>query len=259
MALLDGTPVSADMLQALGLANYGHFTTLRVDGGRVRGLPLHLERLGRDCLVTFGADLDQERARAYIRQAVEGDDGTIVVRVTVFDPDLEVSRPGAAARPRILVTTRPAPILPLPPLRVRTTRHQRALPRVKNVGLFGVLHSRRAAQLDGFDDALFLDDASFVSEGTTWNAGFFDGEHVVWPRAEVLDGVTMRLLQRAHDATVVRPVHSGDLPGMRAAFATNAAIGVRPISLIDDLVLPGEHPILDTLREKYDEIPPERL
>ena len=47
---LDGTPATADDLSALALYNYGHFTALRVEHGRVRGLALHLRRLADDSL-----------------------------------------------------------------------------------------------------------------------------------------------------------------------------------------------------------------
>ena len=118
---------------------------------------------------------------------------------------------------------------------------------------------RRSAQLNGFDDALFVDDGSFVSEGATWNIGFFDGTQIIWPDAEVLPGVTMRLLQQVHDQTVTAPVSLAEIPDMQTAFATNTTVGVRPISSIDDLSLPEDHPIFETLRNEYLEIPAEPL
>jgi hypothetical protein len=38
---------------------------MRADGGRIRGLSLHLERLSEDCRDVWGADLDTERVREY--------------------------------------------------------------------------------------------------------------------------------------------------------------------------------------------------
>ena len=32
-------------IESLALTNYGHFTTMRVEDGRVRGLGMHLDRL----------------------------------------------------------------------------------------------------------------------------------------------------------------------------------------------------------------------
>jgi branched-subunit amino acid aminotransferase/4-amino-4-deoxychorismate lyase len=41
-------------LRTLAMVNYGHFTSMRVDRGRVRGLGRHLDRLERDAREVFG-------------------------------------------------------------------------------------------------------------------------------------------------------------------------------------------------------------
>jgi branched-subunit amino acid aminotransferase/4-amino-4-deoxychorismate lyase len=259
MAELNGALVPPDALQALGLVNYGHFTSMRVEAQRIRGLSHHLDRLARDCRLIFAADLDRELVRDYVRHALRNTRDSIIVRVTVFDPKLELAHPGAEAHPHVLITMRPAVPLPPSPMRVQTVGYQRDLPAVKHVGLFGALLGRRQAQLAGFDDALFVDSTSFVSEGATWNIGFYDGERVVWPSGDTLMGVTMRLLQQVHDRTITVPVNIGDIPKMQAAFATNTSIGVRPITAIDDVTLPGDHPIFELLRKEYEEIPAESI
>ncbi|MFI9050389.1 aminotransferase class IV [Streptomyces sp. NPDC053427] len=259
MALLNGHPADPDALRTLALTNYGHFTTMRVADRRVRGLSRHLARLVRDCRTVFGAELDPGRVRGYVAEAVGDRAGACVVRVTVLDPGLDIGRPAAADDPHVLVSVRPAGPLPLPPVRVRTVRHQREVARVKHTGLFGSLYQRRAAQRAGFDDALFVGPDGLVSEGPTWNVGFVaaDGE-VVWPRADVLPGVTMGLLQEAH-GHVVSPLAVGALRSVRAAFATNTAIGVRAIGAVDDIRLDAAHPVLAALRERYDALPGEPL
>lgn len=259
MGELNGERVNLEDLKALALVNYGHFTSMRVDNRRVRGLTRHLERLARDCHILFNADLDLERVRSLARQSVGDRSGSCVVRVTVFDPALELGHPGMNAQPQILITIRSAAPLPLPPLRVTPVRYSREMPAVKHVGLFGALWHRRAAQLNGFDDALFTDASSFVSEGATWNIGFFDGNDVVWPESDCLTGVTMDLLRAAHDRTKITPVSTGDIPGMHAAFATNTAIGVRAISAVGDVPLADDHPVLELLRKEYADIPAEPL
>ncbi|MES9539210.1 MULTISPECIES: aminotransferase class IV family protein [unclassified Actinomadura] len=259
MAELNGIPVSPNELQALALVNYGHFTSMRVEGQHVRGFSHHLERLVRDCRVLFGHELDRQQVREYVRQATAGRDGVFVVRVTIYDPDLELGHPGARAKPKVLVTTRRSGAWPMAPIRVQSVPYVRELPEQKHLGLFGTLRHRRNAQLDGFDDCVFTDSDLYVSEGATWNIGFFDGQQVIWPNAEVLTGVTMRLLHEVHEATSIAPVNLSDLPGMEAAFATNTAIGVRAITAINEVEFPEEHPILETLRKEYEEIPAEAL
>ncbi|MFI6444929.1 aminotransferase class IV family protein [Kitasatospora sp. NPDC050543] len=260
MAELNGRPVSPEALAALALTNYGHFTTLRVEDRRARGLALHLDRLVRDCRTVFAAELDPERVRALLRRAVGAAAGPLVARVTVFDPALEVGQPGATgAEPAVLVTIRPAPALPLPPLRVRSVPYAREFPAVKHVGLFGLLAHRAAAQRAGYDDALFTDGRGCVSEGGTWNAAFHDGERLVWPDAECLPGVTMALLRQVWDTSGTAAVPLAEVAGYRAAFATNAAVGVRAIASVDGVALAVDDPVTGLLRAAYAEIPADPL
>ncbi|WP_031509042.1 aminotransferase class IV [Streptomyces megasporus] len=250
-----GEPVGlGDALQALALTNYGHFTSMRVERGRVRGLSLHLDRLVRDCRAVFDTRLDPERVREHIRRTVPRE-GSCVARVTVFDPALSPARIEPDARPHVLVTTSPAVDGPSTPLRVRTVTHTRDMPEVKNTGLFGSLRHRREARRAGFDDVLFVDGRGRVREGGTWNIGFIEGDRVVWPEADCLEGVTMRLLQRLHDDSTTAPVTLADAARFDAAFATNAVVGVRPVAALDDLVLPDSHPLIDELRDRYTALP----
>ncbi|MGW6918017.1 aminotransferase class IV family protein [Kitasatospora sp. NPDC054939] len=248
---IDGEPADPARAAALGLLNYGHFTTLRADGGRVRGLGLHLERLVRDCRVVFGTELDGAAVRERVR-AVLPAEGPAIVRVTVFDPELGLERPGADPRPRLMVSVRPAPAGEPAPLRVRTAGYQRELPQVKHTGLFGLVRQRRLAQLDGCDDALLVDARGAVTEGTTWNVGFVDDGGVVWPDGACLPGVTAALLSAAHGGPQRRAtVRAGEVGRFAAAFATNAGVGVRPIARIDGTDVDPAHPLLGELRAAY--------
>jgi branched-subunit amino acid aminotransferase/4-amino-4-deoxychorismate lyase len=260
MAHIDRGPASLDDVQRLALLNYGHFTSIRVDHQHVRGLSLHFARLTEDCRALFGVELDVDHVRRLLRDAVADlPQGSCVVRVTVFDPNLDIGHPAGAATPLAMVTTRPAGPWPPQPFRVRSMTFSRNFPQIKHTGLFGAVTCRRRAQLAGYDDALFLDRSSQICEGTTWNIGFFDGEQVVWPEGETLPGVTARLLRQVHPASTSKAVQLRDLPSFQAAFATSTSVGVRPISAIDDLELPVVHHIFQTLRREYEEIPPERL
>ena len=258
MAELNGVPAGLDLVKALALTNYGHFTSMRVDDQRVRGLSLHLERLMRDCRRVFDADLDPERVRYLVRHALTDASGSVVVRVTVFDPALELGRLGADAEPHVLVTTRPAAHTPLPALRLQSAIYCRDMPDIKHVGLFGSLHRKRIAQRNGFDDVLFIDANYTISEAATSNIGFIDGDRIVWPQAACLPGVTMRLISQARDgpATTV-PITAGQLADVDAAFATNATTGIRRISVIDDFHWPDTNLVLDVLRKEYASLPAE--
>lgn len=260
MAELDGAPVDLARLAPLALTNYGHFTSMLVEDHAVRGLSLHLARLTRDCRRLFDVDLDADRVLAHVRHALGDRRDPVVVRVTVFDPDLDLGSIGRDARPAVLVSTRPATTSPARPLRLRTVEYQRDLPDVKHVGLFGALGLRRAALRDGFDDVLFRDPDGSVSELATSNVGFLAGDGIVWPAAACLPGVTMSLLDRIGVAPAsARAVTVADLPRFDAAFATNAATGIRPIAAVDGVQLPGDTPLLTELRRRYADLPGEPL
>jgi len=263
MMEIDGTPMTAEDVSALALYNYGHFTSMRVEDQRVRGLSLHLDRLAHDCRVLFGADLDPQRVRHLVRRVASASPSPTMVRVTVFAPNLDLGHPGATAEPRVLVTTRPAAAADLPPLRLTSVGYERDLPEVKHVGLFGTVYHRRAAQLDGFDDVLFLDSRSRIVEGATWNIGFHDGQRVVWPQADWLPGVTMRLLtdvlRRIGMESTTATLNPSDLPRMQSAFVTNASVGIRAVQSIDEVNFPEGASIIKRLQDEYAAIPGELI
>jgi branched-subunit amino acid aminotransferase/4-amino-4-deoxychorismate lyase len=255
---LNGDSVTLDQIKALALINYGHFTSMLVENGQVRGLSLHLERLARDCRRLFNAELDLDLVRSYIRRTLDAP--RITVRVTVFDPALELGTIGAEANPHVLVTTRPAPVGIAAPVRLQAAAYRREIPKVKHIGLFGALERRRSAQRDGYGDVLFLNPDGTISEIATSNIGFVRGGEIVWPRSEYLAGITMTLLHQALDeAVVTEPLTLSDLPGMDAAFATNAATGVRSVISVDDVQWPAEHKAVRDLQELYADIPAERV
>lgn len=258
---IDGRTATADELAALALSNYGHFTSMRVERMRVRGLGLHLRRLSHDCRVVFGTDLDTGRVRHLVRQAAAAAGDPVVVRVTVVNPKLELGRPAAASQPRILVTTRPAPAGDPSPSALATRRYQRDLPEIKHVGLFATLHHRREAQLDGHDDALFAGPDGHISEAATANIGFVRDGTVVWPDAPCLPGVTMRLardlLRRRGVVSTVAPIGAGEVGRFHSAFLTNAAVGIRPVAAIDGAALAVDDPLVAAIREAYTALPGE--
>lgn len=257
---LNGAAPTMDQIKALALTNYGHFTSMLTEDGRVRGLSLHMQRLMRDCRLLFDVDLDTDLVRHYVRQALTDAAPRTVARVTIYDPTLELGTIGSDAVPHVLVTTRTAASGAPAPLRLQASSYRREMPAVKHIGLFGALRCRRTAQREGFDDVLFLNPDGTISEIATSNIGFVRDGQTVWPRSEWLTGITMTLLNQALDEPIhTEPVTLSDLPGMEFAFATNAAIGIRPVASVDDRSWPTDHPALKQLCDLYADIPAERL
>lgn len=235
---LNGRPVDVDGLRSLALVNYGHFSSMQVLDGGVRGLDLHLDRLRHATRELFGADLDLDATRAWMRQAVAATRGAASLRVTVFSRALDRDLLLRPASPDVLVATSPARALERRPLRVRSVHYQREAPHIKHVGTFGLYHQKRLAQAAGYDDALFVDARGAIAEGSIWNVGFFDGERIVWPDAPALAGVSMQLLQdglrRRGVPMAVRGVALADIAAFRSAFFTNTSCAMMPIARIDE-------------------------
>ncbi len=232
---LNGRDASGDDVRALAALDYGHFTSMRVQGGAVQGLSLHEGRLQAATAELFGTTLDLERVRDCLRHALRGRPDAWM-RVTVFSRDFDFRATERVLETDILISVAP-PLLPLSrPLRLRTVNFIRPLWHLKHVGTLPQFHHRRQARLAGFDDALFLDPERGIAEGTLWNIGFWTGDTVVWPDARALAGVTAQLIGDALTHMGIpqsrMAVKQGALETYVGAFACNAA-GLWEISEID--------------------------
>jgi branched-subunit amino acid aminotransferase/4-amino-4-deoxychorismate lyase len=247
--LLNGAAPTAGQLQALALNGYGHFTAMQVRGGRVRGLELHLARLGQATAELFGTSLDGALVCTYIRHALGA---TADASVRVY-----VQRPEQAQPPSVLVVIRPPGGL-RPEFRLEPVPYQRCLAHIKHLGDFGQVYYGQLAAQHGFDDALLTGPDGLVAEGSMTNIGFFDGNEVVWPAAAVLSGITMQLLQHGLRGQSVplryRPVRLADLSSYATVFVTNSR-GIAPVAQVDDRKLPVDPEFMKLLADTYESAP----
>jgi len=253
---LNGVPARIADLRALMQTNYGHFTSMQVRAGRVRGLRLHLDRLVDATRELYGCDLDSELVRAHLRQAIGSDTRPLSLRINIFSRTLDRARMNAPAKVDVLATTSVAAPAPVLPLHLKTFCYQRELPAIKHVGTFPLFHYRRLAQQAGFDDALFVGNDGCISEGSVWNIGFFDGDHVIWPQAPQLRGISLQLLQAGLVGKGIQgrmqPIRIQDLADFHGAFFTNSSVPVQPIARIDDIEFALDHAQAATLVEAYE-------
>jgi branched-subunit amino acid aminotransferase/4-amino-4-deoxychorismate lyase len=243
---IDGRSATIGQLRTIAPAGYGHFTAMQVRQRRVRGLGLHLGRLDAANREMFGSPLDAARVLGYIRHALGARTADASVRVYALEA------PGGTA---VMVTVRPPGALPPGPWRLRTVSYQRPLPHLKHVGDFGQGYFRRQALRQGFDEALLTGPGGTICEGSITNVGFSDGASVMWPSAPVLDGITMQILERmlpGHGMPSQRlPVRISNLGSFTAAFVTNSR-GIAPVGRIDDVTLPVDQALMDTLTGAYE-------
>lgn len=251
-AFLNGHPATADDLRALALANYGHFTSMQVRDGAVQGRALHVQRLEEATLALFGTKLDGDDALMLAALAL--DDAGLrdaSVRITVFARQFDYRDPARSVVPDVLVSLSPASSPDKPALRVKSYPFVRPLPQYKHVGTFPLFHYRRQALADGYDDALFVDPAERVVEGSIWNLGLWDGQCVVWPEGPALRGTAERLLQAALDQAGMpqrqAPVMLGELDRYRAGFACNAS-GLQPVVAVEAVAWGADTALMGRLK-----------
>jgi branched-subunit amino acid aminotransferase/4-amino-4-deoxychorismate lyase len=250
--------VTAEDLQLLAFGNYGHYTSMQVRRGCVRGLDLHLERLDLDAVELFGASPQLGRLREALHHARAGVD-SCSVRITLFSRDLPAVVRGGPVEPDVMVIVTNPSDPDLTPLRVSGVPYEREMPKVKHLATYGLLRSVRTARTRGFDDALLVDRADRFSEGSTWNLCLHDGDRWVWPVAAALDGITMQLLKQAMRdngvAVVEAPIPIDSAGDFRGAFATNSLSSARPLSAIDATRYAPEPRLQSELRDLYESVP----
>ncbi len=258
---IDGDAPAPEQVHAALARNDGHFTSMQVRDGAVRGFELHLRRLADSSRELFGHRVDPERLRALLRHALRAAPSEVSVRINVFPTRNDTT---GTAEPSVMVAVGP-PVseVAAPPWQVRTTAYERELAHIKHVGFFGVLHQRRLAHAAGYDDPLFVDRHGRVSEGAIWNVCFWDGAEFVFPEAAVLPGITMQVLVDglARDGVPVttRPVAVDDLAGFRAAAATYSSCPAQPINRIDEVELPDHRQSSELLTTAWNRTRPERI
>jgi branched-subunit amino acid aminotransferase/4-amino-4-deoxychorismate lyase len=264
---LNGDAVELPDPSLLRATAYGHFTSMQVRSGRVRGLDLHLDRLDRSSRELFGHGISADRTLTYLRTALaRSASGDLSIRVNAFSRD-RAFLDGTPVEPDLLITAT-VPVEPTEePQRLLAVEHERAAPHLKHTGTFSLVHETRKARLAGYDDALFHDRAGHISEASIWNICFATDDGIVWPAAPALPGIAMLTLQAGLDAiSVARETVDISLSGLgdyRAAYLTNSIDPALPVSSITTpagTTQYGMHSVsADLITKAYEAIPLQQI
>ncbi|MCF2860143.1 aminotransferase class IV family protein [Pseudoalteromonas sp. SMS1] len=193
---LNGSQVPSNDMSKLVFGGFAHFTSLQVRNRMAKGLDLHLERLHQASIKLFNQALPHATIRSCIRQAIESGPADHSLSVTLFSPNGEFTAQSMNITPHVLVKTTDPLCGPVGPLRLMAISHERPLAEIKHVGEIGKTYYLHQAIKQGFDDAVFVNKNGDLSEGTIWNLAFWDGNSVVWPKARMLKGTMMSMIQR---------------------------------------------------------------
>ena len=127
----------------------------------------------------------------------------------------------------------------------------------KAAGLYMICTlSKHAAEKNGYDDALMLDEHGNIAEATGANIFFIidDALHTPTPNC-FLNGITRQCVIAIAKKQGI-PIHERtitpkEIASARAAFLTGTAVEITPIAAIDTTVLQGS-PLLETLINAFD-------
>lgn len=194
--LLNGQSIPSSEMTNLAFSGFAHFTALQVRSRKIKGLDLHLDRLRQASMALYGRTLPDVLVRSYIRSAVESGPENQSLTVTIYSPKGEFTADSMDIDPSILIRTSLPENGPKGPLRLAVIEHERPLAEIKHVGEIGKTYYLHQAVRQGFDDAAFINQSGHLTEGSIWNLVFWDGKTVIWPKAHMLRGTMMAMVQR---------------------------------------------------------------
>ncbi len=246
----------------------GVYETLRTYGGRIWQIDEHLRRLEKSCkLVGVGLPWDRKKIGGWVEKTVQKNGfgkwhgQKSAMRSSNAGRDLGLQE----ARIRITVTRgengfdfvsskKPTILIQVqklisPPaevfkkgVSVVTFKAQRFLPEAKSISLLAMVMGTRFAQQKKAYEAVFVDDADYVLEGTITNIFVVKkdrfGENVLLtPKSNVLAGTTRDLLLKIAKKNGLKALLADfklkDLYAADEVFITNAPRGIIPVVKID--------------------------
>jgi branched-subunit amino acid aminotransferase/4-amino-4-deoxychorismate lyase len=255
----NGRAATTADLAPLAFAGYAHFTAMQVRDGSARGLDLHLARLREASDELFGRHLPDEVLVERLGGALAVSPADVSLTCFVTSRPGEFAPAGDSVDLDVLVKITDPATPPPGPLSLDVVEHERHLPHVKHVGEVSKTLLLRRAKARGFDDAAFVDRSGRLSEATIWNLAFWDGESVIWPRAEILTGVTMQILDRRLRGLGIvqqtRDVRRDELGEHLSAVVMNSWTPGISISRIGDSLLGQDADFVRLLHSAYREEP----
>ncbi len=250
---VDGDAVAGNVLTLLTLVSSGHYTTMQVRGGSVRGLAAHLHRVDEAHRELHGHGLDPEDVRGQWAHATAATPDCTLRSLFYDDADGTTH-----VVVELLAPTDP----PARPQTLRAASYVRPYAHLKHVGTFAQVRLRLDAVRDGYDDALLVTASGEVAETTVADIAFLRGGEVTWPVAPALHGVGRRLLRpqlaRAGVAQHEMAVAVAEVGSYDAAFLVSST-GVLPVAAIDDHGYPDTARAFASVAAAYDGIGWDRL
>lgn len=254
---IDGQSALLPDIKRAALSSYGAVTSFRVEDSAVRGLDLHLKRLTQSAIELFGQAIPEQKICDDLRAALGGR-GDAWVRISLFSPNLTPRDAAWTGVPTAMMSISPPPAALSDGLALQTRQLSRYLPHLKHSGMFDLVHARRMAMQDGYDDALFIDHSGALLEGSLWNIGMIRDGRVIWPEGPILSGVSKHLIS-AKMPTERREIRLEDIGSFDAAFVCNSATPAAIVARINDHSFTTTSNVIESVRAAWSANTPQSL
>lgn len=241
------------------LYGFGLFETMRAYSGRVFRLAQHIDRLTRsaELLALWDKLAKYDLARA-IRDTIQANnlsDGRVRLTVSA-GPGEMVPDPRQSGEPTVLVIAKPYTPLStqvyergysayISPLRRDSSSMFSNMKSSSNIsGAF----AWKKAKLDGFDEALLLNEKGQLAEGSVSNIFVVYENAVLTPTVEsgILPGIAreaiLEIIPSLGVSVAGKRLMPDDLFRADEAFLTNSVIEVMPLTEVDNRPIGSGHP-----------------
>jgi branched-chain amino acid aminotransferase len=230
------------------LRGYGCFDFMRTYNGKVIFVKDHVQRLFRSAR-QIGIDLPVSETELihWVEETLKHNppvESNVRILVTGgSSPDFITPQD----RPRIAIMV--APLTQYPQTwytdgaKIITVPYARAIPGAKSIDYIRAIMVLAEARQKGAIEAVYLDPAGWVREGTTCNIFAFIDGRLATPGTGILNGITrQKVLELAEkDYTIdIREIHRSELARADEVFITSSNRLIVPIARVDeDVIGPG--------------------
>ncbi|MCL6560460.1 MAG: aminotransferase class IV [Firmicutes bacterium] len=234
------------------LLGYGAFETMRSYGGKVFRLGPHLRRLNNTC-TALGIPFQGEPA--WLHETVTKllnlnalTEARVRLTVTAGDSRTAFSRPTVVITAAAFTGTQPSGGLWRACLYRGTVNSHNFLRQHKTTSCLEYVMARKEAKKNGFEEALFVNEMGYITEGSITNVFCVRDGAVYTPPVEegLLPGVTREVVaELSRDAGVSffeSKLCLADFVHCQEAFLTNSVIEIVPLIAIGDVQIGRKEP-----------------
>ena len=235
------------------LRGYGIFDFLKTYNGQPIFLREHIERLQKSA-EQIGLDLPwsrQELTNIVMQTLDKNNFADSNIRMVVTggsSPDFITPQ----GKPRLLVLVTPLAEQPewwyTEGVKIITIDSERNIPAAKSIDYIPATIALKQARRQNAIEAVYVDRAGYVLEGTTSNLFMFSDKGLITPGRAILSGITrqvvLTLAEKIHK-TEIRDVKLNELYAAEEVFITGSNKEIVPVVKVDETIVangkPGRH------------------